>query len=87
MGKVTEETLLCVIAGLPFAFREAGVFIRVDREMHRLPAYFDNHDCAGNNYSTDYISVTVPLLRTASRVALDNSFHPDEHFPASPTLR
>ena len=44
MGKVTEETLLCVIAGLPFAFREAGVFTRVDCEMRRLPAYFDNHD-------------------------------------------
>ena len=24
------------------AFREAGTFIRVDGEMHRLPAYFDH---------------------------------------------
>ena len=44
MGKVTEEILWCVSTGLPFAFREAGVFIRVDHEMRRLPAYFDNHD-------------------------------------------
>lgn len=38
-------------------------------------------------YSTDCIIVTVSLLMTASRVALDNSFHPDDHFPAPPTLR
>ena len=44
MGKVTEEILWCISTGLPFAFTEAGVFIRVDREMHRLLAYFDNHD-------------------------------------------
>lgn len=38
-------------------------------------------------YSTDCIIVTVSLLTNASRVALDDSFHPDDHFPASPTLR
>ena len=48
MGKVTGE-----ISNFHFpnackselcAFREAGTFIRVDGEMHRLLAYFDNPD-------------------------------------------
>lgn len=44
MGKVKEGILQCVSTGLLFAFREAGVFLRVDHEMPRRPAYFDNHD-------------------------------------------
>ena len=31
-----------MLVKLSYAFREGGAFIRVDGEMHRLPAYFDN---------------------------------------------
>ena len=47
MGKVTGNISnfrfpnACKIIELR-AFIEAGTFIRIDGEMHRLPAYFDN---------------------------------------------
>lgn len=38
-------------------------------------------------HSTDCVSMTVPLVVAACRVAMDASFHPDDHFPSSPPLR
>ena len=42
MQKVTGEIFWCVSASVLHTFREAGTFIRVDSEMHGLPAYFDS---------------------------------------------
>ena len=41
----------------------------------------------GKHNSTDCISMTVPLVVATCRVDTDASFHPDDHFPASPPFR
>ena len=39
----------------------------------------------GGTYSTDSFPVTVNLVVTKHRVAMDTFLHPDDDFPAPPT--
>lgn len=40
-----------------------------------------------SKYSSDCISVTVLLVLDACWVAMDSSFHPDDHLPATVQIK
>ena len=62
------------------AFREASTFIRVDSEMRRLPAYFDNP----GNEKTDFNHTThvAPVVQRvdAQALSIEKNHHSLDNF-------